>query len=175
MYLIDYIIFNFILYSFIGWVIEITYNYFINSSFKKEGFLKGPYKPMYGIAVTILIVFKEVFQLNKVFLLISCFIIPSVVEYLSGYLLKKFFDECYWDYSELKYNLDGIVTLKFSIYWTVLSLIGINIFQPFIYKIMFIRFYKLTNILSYIFLFIFSVDVFYTITSKLIKKKQIAR
>ena len=107
-------------------------------------------------------------------MLILCFIVPSIVEYLSGYLLKKVFNESYWDYSDLKYNLDGIVTLKFSIYWLVLSLIGIYIIQPLLYNILFIRFYELINILTYIFIVIFSTDIFFTITSKIIKKKQIA-
>lgn len=174
MQLVTYTIFNFIIYSFIGWIIELLYNYAINRDFKKAGFLKGPYKPMYGIAVTILIIGREVFQFNKIVMLILCFIVPSIVEYLSGYLLKKVFNESYWDYSDLKYNLDGIVTLKFSIYWSVLSLIGIYIIQPLLYNILFIRFYELINILTYIFIVIFSTDIFFTITSKIIKKKQIA-
>ena len=174
MQLVTYTIFNFIIYSFIGWIIELLYNYAINRDFKKAGFLKGPYKPMYGLAVTILIIGREVFQFNKIVMLILCFIVPSIVEYLSGYLLKKVFNESYWDYSDLKYNLDGIVTLKFSIYWSVLSLIGIYIIQPLLYNILFIRFYELINILTYIFIVIFSTDIFFTITSKIIKKKQIA-
>lgn len=174
MQLVTYTIFNFIIYSFIGWIIELLYNYAINRDFKKAGFLKGPYKPMYGIAVTILIIGREVFQFNKIVMLILCFIVPSIVEYLSGYLLKKVFNESYWDYSDLKYNLDGIVTLKFSIYWSLLSLIGIYIIQPLLYNILFIRFYELINILTYIFIVIFSTDIFFTITSKIIKKKQIA-
>lgn len=174
MQLVTYTIFNFIIYSFIGWIIELLYNYAINRDFKKAGFLKGPYKPMYGIAVTILIIGREVFQFNKIVMLILCFIVPSIVEYLSGYLLKKVFNESYWDYSDLKYNLNGIVTLKFSIYWSVLSLIGIYIIQPLLYNILFIRFYELINILTYIFIVIFSTDIFFTITSKIIKKKQIA-
>ena len=105
MQLITYIIFNFIIYSFIGWIIELLYNYAIRKDFKKAGFLKGPYKPMYGIAVTILILCKEIFHFNSIIMLILCFIVPSTIEYISGYLLKRFFNEVYWDYSDLKYNI----------------------------------------------------------------------
>ena len=173
MQLITYIIFNFIIYSFIGWIIELLYNYAIRKDFKKAGFLKGPYKPMYGIAVTILILCKEIFHFNSIIMLILCFIVPSTIEYISGYLLKRFFNEVYWAYSDLKYNINGFVTLRFSIYWTVLSLIGIYIFQPYIYNNIFIKFYGTIHILTYVLISMFFVDLFAKISSKDIKKKQI--
>ena len=55
MTIINFTLFNFILYSIVGWIIEGVYSYIITGNFKKEGFMKGPYKPMYGIAFTILV------------------------------------------------------------------------------------------------------------------------
>src|SRR5471030_2849631 len=121
---------NFTIYSFIGWIIEGVYSFIVTGKFKKEGFLIGPFKPMYGIAFTLLIL-----CINGIPLVLLCFLIPTTVEYISGYILKHIFNKVYWDYSHLKYNIHGFVTLKFSLYLTLLSIIGIYFLQPIVYNI----------------------------------------
>jgi uncharacterized membrane protein len=130
MNLIFYLTFNFIFYSFVGWILEEVYSFMLTKKFKKEGFLIGPFKPMYGIAVTLLIICNEVLDIDGIPLLLLCFLIPTTVEYISGYMLKHIFNKVYWDYSNLKYNIHGFVTLKFSLYWMLLSLFGLYYLQP---------------------------------------------
>ncbi len=43
MNLINYTLFNFIVYSFIGWIIEEVYCFCITGKFKEDGFLIGPF------------------------------------------------------------------------------------------------------------------------------------
>jgi len=117
-----------------GWIIEELYSFVITGKFKKEGFLKGPFKPMYGTAVTYLILCNEILEINGVPFILLCFLIPTTVEYISGALLKYIFNKGYWDYSCFKYNIHGFVTLKFSMYWTLLSFIGIYFLQPAIHN-----------------------------------------
>ena len=130
-----YASFNFIFYSFIGWIIEELYNVTVTKKLKKEGFLIGPFKPMYGIASTILILYNHMLDINGIPFILLCFLIPTTVEYISGYILKHIFNKVYWDYSSFKYNIHGFVTLKFSLYWTLLSFIGVYFLQPAIYNI----------------------------------------
>lgn len=170
MELIVYTLINFIFYSFIGWVIEMLYHFSIHKNFKKTGFLKGPYKPMYGVAFTILILCKEVLKVNIIAMSVLCFIVPSLVEYISGYLLKRAFHEVYWDYSNLKYNISGIITLRFSIYWWILSLIGIYIVHPFLYTNLLMRFYREIDIAMCIVMSIFLYDLFLKLSFKFIKR-----
>jgi len=117
-----------------GWIIEEFYSFIIIGKFKKEGFLKGPFKPMYGIAFTYLILCNEILDINGIPLILLCFLIPTTVEYISGSTLKYIFNKVYWDYSSFKYNIHGFVTLKFSLYWTLLSFIGIYFLQPAIHN-----------------------------------------
>jgi uncharacterized membrane protein len=162
MELLIYLLFNFILYSFLGWVIEEIYSFIITGEFKKEGFLNGPFKPMYGIAFTYLILCNEVLEITGLPLIILCFLIPTTVEYISGSALKYIFDESYWDYSDFKYNLHGFITVKFSIYWTVLSYIGIKFLQPAIY--VFYQKYEQNLLLgTFLFLLVLMMDLFLTI------------
>ena len=135
MYLLFYMTFNFIIYSFMGWIIEEVYSYVTVKKIKKEGFLKGPVKPMYGIASTILILYNQILDIDGIPLVLLCFLIPTTVEYISGYVLKHVFNKTYWDYSNLKYNIHGFVTLRFSLYWTLLSFIGVYFLQPTVYNI----------------------------------------
>lgn len=62
---------------------------------------------------------------------------PTIVEYVTGYLIRRYFHKNYWDYSELNYNYQGLVCLSFSFAWTVLTFIGIKYFQPFIVNTIF--------------------------------------
>lgn len=162
MNLLVYLVFNFIIYSFIGWLIEETYAFIVDKRFKKEGFLIGPFKPMYGIAMTLLILYNSVLNIDGILLLVLCFFIPTTVEYVSGYMLKHIFNKVYWDYSNLKYNINGFITLKFSLYWTVLSFIGVKYIQPIFYSI-YIRaeeFFQLFVIVSII---TFTIDFYLTL------------
>lgn len=157
-----YVVFNFIIYSFIGWIIEEAHSFVVNKKFKRAGFLIGPFKPMYGIAVTLLILCNQTLGIDGSPLIILCFLIPTTVEYISGYMLKHIFNKSYWDYSHLKYNIHGFVTLKFSLYWTLLSYIGIYFLQPVVYN-----FYKGAEgilIIAICFLLsIFALDLLLTI------------
>ena len=97
-------------------------------------------------------------------------IIPTCVEFISGYLLLKIFNEKYWDYSKLKFNFKGLITLKFSIYWAILCYIGIRYLSPFMnnFYISLENFFRLSNI---IILSIMTLDFIYTIGIKLRIKK----
>lgn len=162
MNLLVYLVFNFIIYSFIGWLIEEIYAFIVDKRFKKEGFLIGPFKPMYGIAMTLLILYNSALNINGILLLVLCFLIPTTVEYISGYMLKHIFNKVYWDYSNLKYNINGFITLRFSLYWTVLSFIGVNYIQSIFYSIYISaeEFFQLFVIVSII---TFTIDFYLTL------------
>lgn len=129
------VLFNFVVYSLLGWGLENIYCYFKTGSFQGEGFLSSPFKPMYGISMCILILGYKYFYRNLTIMTFLCFMVPTSVEYLSGYILKRIFNKVYWDYSMLKYNFQGLISLRFSIYWTLLSLLTVYLFQPIIYQI----------------------------------------
>ena len=170
MTILNFTIFNLILYSIVGWIIEGIYSYITTGRFKKNGFLKGPYKPMYGIAFTLLILINEYFNLNIIFTIVLYIAIPTVVEFISGYLLLEIFNEKYWDYSNLKYNYKGLITLKFSIYWALLSYIGITYVSPMITNY-YLSLETMIRPINAILAIIILADTILTVTSKLSLKK----
>lgn len=122
--------FYFIIYSFLGWIIEGLFNLFKEGKFIKPNFLRLPIKPMYGFASTLLVVSAAFIPLWLVIPL--CFIIPSLVEYFSAYLLDKYLDLHYWSYKHKSFQTKGYICLEFSCYWFFLSLLLIFFVQPYI-------------------------------------------
>lgn len=114
----------------IGWGLEQLYAYLLTGQMKKEGFLFGPFKPMYAIGMSILILMKDTFLLSPIAILPLCLIVPTTVEYLSGVLMRYLFHHDYWDYSMLKYHFQGLICPQFSIVWMILTFIGVEYFQP---------------------------------------------
>lgn len=125
-------LFYFTVYSFLGWVLEGSYNLYSAGTFRKEGFLKGPFKPMYGCAPLLLLTGQSIGLPLPVFLMLAL-IIPSAVEFVSGWLLKGIFHKQWWDYSGMPYQLHGHICLKFSLYWWGLSIACIYGLQPLVH------------------------------------------
>lgn len=153
--------FYFMFYSFGGWIVENLYSFFTIGKFKKEGFLLGPFKPMYGFAPVILLILLSGIE-NKILIFLLCFIIPSSVEYISGFLLQKLFNKHWWDYSRIPFQLNGHVCLRFSIYWIFLSLAVIYLLHPLIFKL----YNNIEGIWSYIspiIMIVFIADITFTI------------
>jgi uncharacterized membrane protein len=123
------IVFYFTLYSFFGWLLENSFSFTLKEGFFKANFLKGPFKPMYGFAPVLLLFFisKHTHWTVAVSL---CFFIPTIVEYISGVMLKKFFNRQYWDYSNKPFQLHGHICLPFSICWVLLSFICLKWLHP---------------------------------------------
>ena len=127
----DKIIFYFIIYSFLGWCLESIYKTIIFKKPTNSGFLYGPFCPMYGIGA-ILMIWAGQLSSNPIVIFIMAFLIFSVWEYLVAVIIEKLFKTKYWDYSDLKFNLQGRVCLKNSIYWGILGVLLIYVIQPVI-------------------------------------------
>lgn len=130
-YIID-ICSYFIIYAFMGWILETVYKTIYAKKFVNSGFLHGPFCPIYGIGALIMYIFLEIFKENQLILFIMAILILSIWEYIVGLLLEKIFNTKYWDYSDKKMNIQGRVCLFNSIVWGFLGLTFTYIIHPFI-------------------------------------------
>ena len=131
--------FYFILFSFIGWIIETIYH-FAKGIFVNRGFLTGPFCIIYGFSTLIILKLDEKLKIkNKILkaivLWITIFITCSAFEYLTSYLIEMLFGIRLWDYSGLSYNINGRVRLITSVAWSNCGVVLIYLFKPFIDKI----------------------------------------
>lgn len=129
--IIEYITYFFI-YSFLGWLIETIYALFVHGYFVKRGFLFEPICPIYGFgAVLLLIATKKLYKKPFLKFLIAA-IAFTLFEYIVSFLLEMLFGLRWWDYSNDFLNIQGRVSLLYSIFWGVIGLILLEKLHPYI-------------------------------------------
>ncbi len=124
----------FIIYAFLGWCTEVSYAALDRGIFVNRGFLNGPYCPIYGVGVVIVVTILTPLQDNLLLLFFGSFLLTSVLEYITGFVLEKVFHDRWWDYSNKPFNLQGYVCLKFSIYWGLACTFIMKVIHPIIYR-----------------------------------------
>lgn len=120
----------FILYAFLGWVMETCYCSIMERRLVSRGFLYGPVCPIYGGGVTLMILFFTPLKKNLVLFYIVAVVVMTSWEYFVGWVLEITTHVKYWDYSQYKFNLKGRVCLWVALTWGVLSYIVIFFIHP---------------------------------------------
>ena len=124
--------FYFIIYSFLGWCVEVLYAYKNQKKFVNRGFLHGPLCPIYGLCISSMVIVLDNINVTLPFLLVVATIVISIIEYLTGYILEKLFKTKYWDYTDDPFNIHGRICLLFSIMWGITSVSVVKIIHPLV-------------------------------------------
>lgn len=124
----------FFVYSFLGWCTEVAFAACKEHRFINRGFLNGPFCPIYGFGVSLVIVFLTPYRSNLVFLYIASVVLVTVLEGLTGWAMDKIFHNKWWDYSDMPLNIGGYVCLVFSLIWGVACVAIMNLIHPLIHK-----------------------------------------
>jgi len=122
----------FVIYAVLGWCLEVVFAGFLKHRFVNRGFLNGPYCPIYGIGVTLIVTLLEPVKSNLFLLYLGSVVILSTIELITGYILEKLFHQKWWDYSEKRFNLGGYICLKFSLFWGFAILFAVLFVHPII-------------------------------------------
>jgi len=124
----------FMIYSVIGWFIEMIPKSIKNKRFINRGFLIGPYLPIYGSGAIIMSMLLQKFS-DKIFILFFLsLIICSILEYITSFLMEKLFKARWWDYSTKPLNLNGRIWLGNAIAFGICGVAVIKIGNPYILK-----------------------------------------
>ncbi|ASW43639.1 putative ABC transporter permease [Clostridium isatidis] len=123
----------FFIYSFLGWCLEVSYAAINTGKFVNRGFLYGVICPIYGIGAVIVIISLTPLINNILILFLGSVFLTSFLEFITGFILEKVFQNKWWDYSNLPFNIKGYICLRFSIYWGIGCVFIMKIIQPFIY------------------------------------------
>lgn len=113
------IVLYFFIYAFLGWIAEEIYCVIVTHGFTNRGFLFGPLCPIYGYGALILILLLKDYKSKPVKLFFLSAIIFSVFEYITDFVLQAFFATRFWDYTGEFLNLNGRITLSFSLLWGI--------------------------------------------------------
>ena len=160
---ITYMLTYIMIYSFCGWLLESISKSFWEKQWVNSGFLNGPICPIYGLGAILMIAALTPLKDNIILLFLAAFVLLSFWEYIVGIFLEKVFKTKYWDYSHLKFNFQGRICLKNSLYWGVLGVVFIRYIHPWVeLQIGQVSTYLLTylNIILYS---IFIVDIVFSV------------
>lgn len=123
----------FILYSFIGWCIEVIFCSVDTGKFVNRGFLNGPVCPIYGFGGVILVLLlSPISEGNILVLYVGSVLICSLLELVAGWALKRLFHTSWWDYSDIPFNIGGYICLKFSLLWGIAGVVLMRVGHPLI-------------------------------------------
>ena len=146
----------FLIYSFIGWILEVVYIFITERKFVNRGFLIGPLVPIWGTgAVLITLILKPDDSLFN--LIVSSAFIGTFLEYVINYLMEKMFKVRWWDYSHLPFNINGRVCLMSSCFFGVGGLLIVKYINPILFDL-----FNLIN--SSLFIFLVIIFMFLALT-----------
>ena len=122
----------FLIYSCIGWCLEVIYAAVTTGQLVNRGFLNGPVCPIYGFGMIIVLFALTPLQHNILLLYIGGVILPSALELVGGWALYKLYRTRWWDYSDYPFNIGGYICLEFCLLWGVGTLVVMRIVHPVI-------------------------------------------
>ena len=105
--------------SFLGWLLETVSAATRQRKFANRGIVNAPFCVIYGVAAVSITVFCQ--ELYGFWLFAESTILATVIEWIAGHLIEKMYHERWWDYSKIKWNLDGYICFPISLLWGALA------------------------------------------------------
>ncbi len=113
----------FIIYSFIGYIIETLFGLITKGVLEsRQSWLYGPLCGIYGVGAVTMIIGLQKFQKNNYTLFAGGFVIGSLIEYIISFIGEWFFHIKWWDYSDMPFNVNGRICIWFSLFWGALAI-----------------------------------------------------
>lgn len=132
----------FLVFSFLGWCVEVAYQAVSKGLVVNRGFLNGPVCPIYGFGVLAVFFLLQMtgdgpfYEHNALKVFIFGVILATAVELFGGWILDKAFHARWWDYSDRPFNLHGYICLQFSIIWGMSILLVVRAVYPMLSRIL---------------------------------------
>ncbi len=180
------ILWYFMIYSVIGWMIEVCYQAVTRGEVINRGFLNGPLCPVYGSGVIMVLMVVDLcgfwfgFETNlseasTILLFIIGIIFATLIELIAGFLLDRIFHARWWDYRDRRFNLNGYICLEFSIYWGLGIAFVLRVIQPVFEGIVDMIPVNIGIIILIVCYIVFTIDIIITVLTVLKLNKQLSK
>lgn len=170
----------FAIYSFLGFIVETIFGVLTKGVLEsRKSCLFGPFCCIYGVGAALMIPGLQKFKKSNWTIFIAGAIEGSAIEYVLSWIGEMFFKIKWWDYSNQPFNINGRITLVFTVFWGILSVCLIRVVNPYVERAINKLSKKWFNILTACFtvflvldllITAFGLKVFYT---RLIQEKNI--
>ena len=148
----------FVVYSLLGWALEVIGKLIECRKFINRGFLIGPYCPIYGCGALLITFLLKKYTDDWIILFTMAIVICAILEYITSYIMEKVFKARWWDYSHRKFNINGRVCLFTIIPFGILGLLIMYVTNPFFIGKLELLSENTLTILSIIWVLIFLAD-----------------
>lgn len=122
----------FIVYSFLGWLVESIYMSFCNRRITNRGFMAGPFCPIYGFGALMAYFILKPLEGNYILLYFAGAALATTFEFLVAKVMLAVFGEVWWDYRNKPFNYKGILCLESTLAWGVYTLVLFGFLQGFV-------------------------------------------
>ena len=160
----------FIIFSFLGYLLEVIFCVIKEKRIDNRGFLYGPICPIYGVGALLMILIFHIFKIYnieatpiKIFLI--SFFGSIILEYLTSLILEKIFHSTWWDYSDTPLNINGRVCIFYSFFFGIAGLVIAYVLIPYIEKMLINVSPIQYEMLALVFMFLFASDIAITVNS----------
>lgn len=125
----------FLIYAFLGWCSEVAFAAVNKGKFVNRGFLNGPVCPIYGFGMLIVVTALWGLKGNLILLFLGSAMLTTALEFVTGFVLEKFFHDKWWDYSDMPFNIKGYICLKFTVLWGLAATFIVGAVHRFVYML----------------------------------------
>lgn len=129
-YTVYQLLWYFFIYAFLGWCLEVVFCTVNSGQWVNRGFLNGPVCPIYGFGMCIVLAALAPLAGSLPLLFAGAFVLTSLLELATGFVLKQAFHTTWWDYSDQPFNLGGYICLKFSLAWGLGGMAAVRLVHP---------------------------------------------
>lgn len=136
------LIWIFLIGSFVGFIYENLLMFFRGNYALRQGLLYEPLIPIYGIGLVVFYLIYKNLKLGKVskplkylIIFLIALVMGGVTEYIGSWIQEVVFGTVSWDYSYMRFDLNGRTSLYHSSIWGVSGLAFYIILLPIINKL----------------------------------------
>lgn len=119
----------FLFYSFIGFLLEITFAKLTGGNPHRKCFLFLPLCPVYGLGAGTVAVLVPA-DLPPALIILIGGALTTAWEYITAAFYEDVLGVSFWDYSDMPLNLHGRICLPFSIAWGLLCIPLVRFLHP---------------------------------------------
>ena len=125
----------FLIYSFLGFLLEVAFARVTRHPKRdRKCFLLLPLCPVYGVGA-ILIHYLAGLTQGPFWVMAAGFAGATAAELGMGLFYRYALRVDFWDYSEQAFNLQGLICLRFSLYWSGLALVLVYGGDPLVFRL----------------------------------------
>ena len=129
-YTIRSIILMFFLFSFVGWLWEVSLYLMKSGVFVNRGTMLGPWLPIYGSGGVICLILMSRFREKPVAAFLGSCLLCAILEYSSSWFLQANYGQRWWDYTGYFLNLNGRICAEGILVFGIGCMIVIYLIAP---------------------------------------------